>query len=287
MTETPEMAQEVDHRFRRNMLAAGRNPAAPRAWFSFIGGTAFTGWAFHALFGATGPVFLMLPALIAGAFCFAVHRRALIDPHRAQALTDVLTLHIIRHRAALTRNLARAVKRNDYGIVTADKRIAVVTEFLDSIAAPRDLIEPGPALALIDSVLGNLRDADVARDAALDMVPSDATAFEYWVADHLARFGWAARVTSASADQGIDVIAEKDSIRIGIQCKLYSTPVGNKAVQEAIAGGGYYGLDVVAVLSNAPFTKSAIDLSHATGVVLMSNYDLADPDRILLPRSAA
>jgi hypothetical protein len=287
MTDIADMHQQVELRFRRNMLAAGRNPAAPRAWLSFIAGISLTAWAFSALFGAAGPVFLYLPAVIAGLFCYSVHRSALIEPQRAKALTDVLSLHIAQHRATLTRNLARAVRRNDFGTVTSDKRLAVVIEFLDAIHAPATLITPEDALPLIETTLGSLRDADITRNADLDMVPADAKQFEYWVADHLTRAGWATRVTSASADQGIDVIAQKDAIRIGIQCKLYSTPVGNKAVQEAIAGSGYYGLDVVAVLSNAPFTKSAIDLSHATGVVLMSNHDLADPDRKLLPRSAA
>ena len=43
-------------------------------------------------------------------------------------------------------------------------------------------------------------------------------------------------VTPPSGDQGIDIIAYKSGLKYGIQCKYYSAPVGNKAVQEAYSG---------------------------------------------------
>ena len=43
-------------------------------------------------------------------------------------------------------------------------------------------------------------------------------------------------MTKASGDQGVDIIAFKDGVRYAIQCKRYSNSVGNKAVQEVIAG---------------------------------------------------
>ena len=36
-----------------------------------------------------------------------------------------------------------------------------------------------------------------------------------------------------SGDQGADIIADKDGMRLIVQCKLLGRPVGNKAVQEA------------------------------------------------------
>lgn len=47
--------------------------------------------------------------------------------------------------------------------------------------------------------------------------------------------GWTTRLTPATGDQGADVVAEKEGIRMVVQCKLYSQPVGNKAVQEVFA----------------------------------------------------
>ena len=45
-------------------------------------------------------------------------------------------------------------------------------------------------------------------------------------------------MTNATGDLGLDVIAEKQGLRYGIQCKYYSYPVGNIAVQVAYAGCG-------------------------------------------------
>jgi len=47
--------------------------------------------------------------------------------------------------------------------------------------------------------------------------------------------GWDARTTSGSGDQGADVIAEVNNRRLVVQCKYYSQPVGNSAVQEVVA----------------------------------------------------
>ncbi len=62
-----------------------------------------------------------------------------------------------------------------------------------------------------------------------------ANEFETYCAEELGRAGWNARVTMRSRDQGVDVVAEKLGVRVVLQCKLYSRPVGNKAVQEAAA----------------------------------------------------
>jgi hypothetical protein len=75
-------------------------------------------------------------------------------------------------------------------------------------------------------------------------------------------------VTSGSNDQGIDIIAFKDGVKYGIQCKCYSSDVGNKAVQEAYSGAKFYDCHVPVVLTNRYFTKSAIELSKKTNVLL-------------------
>ena len=111
-------------------------------------------------------------------------------------------------------------------------------------------------------------------------LPDDGHAFEHWVADAFTKFGWTAWTTSGSGDQGIDVIIEKAGRKIGIQVKLYATPVGNSAVQAAFAGQRYYQLDGAAVLATAGFTPSAQQLADATHVILMSQFDIPDADRI-------
>jgi hypothetical protein len=82
------------------------------------------------------------------------------------------------------------------------------------------------------------------------------------------------RVTKASGDQGVDILANKDGKKYAVQCKLYSRPVGNKAVQEVYAGMSYYDCDAAIVMTNSTFTKSAIDLAESTGVELWEDMPI-------------
>lgn len=113
---------------------------------------------------------------------------------------------------------------------------------------------------------------DVALSVALpdeDEAPEDGIAYERFCAEALREAGWAARPTKASGDQGADVVAERSGIRLVLQCKRYTKPVGNAAVQEASAAARYWQADMAAVVSNAGFTPAARRLSGATGVLLL------------------
>lgn len=75
-------------------------------------------------------------------------------------------------------------------------------------------------------------------------------------------------VTSGSGDQGIDITAEKEGVKYGIQCKCYSQDIGNRAVQEVYAGKAFYKCHVGIVLTNRYFTKSAKELAENNGIIL-------------------
>lgn len=81
-------------------------------------------------------------------------------------------------------------------------------------------------------------------------------------------------VTKGSGDQGIDILAYKDGVKYGIQCKCYSSDVGNKAVQEAFSGAKFYECHVPVVITNSFFTKSAIELAEKTHVILWDRKKL-------------
>ena len=99
--------------------------------------------------------------------------------------------------------------------------------------------------------------------------------YEQWCAARLRKKGFRnVRMTKASGDQGIDLIAGRNGLTYGFQCKYYSSPIGNDAVQEAYAGKTYYGLDKAAVITNQTFTASAAALAEQTGVEL---YELETP----------
>lgn len=97
----------------------------------------------------------------------------------------------------------------------------------------------------------------------------DGHTFEHYCADLLSKNGFTdIEVTKGSGDQGIDVIAFKDGMKYGIQCKCYASDIGNKAVQEAYAGKEYYHCHIAAVLTNRHFTRSARQLSESNNVLL-------------------
>ncbi|WP_417247050.1 restriction endonuclease [Celeribacter sp.] len=182
------------------------------------------------------------------------------------------------HRTALTRNLSRAIKKNDYGKIERDLTDEAIFEFFSSIDLDDSVLDFENAKQIVFEQLEFQKEEDLARGFDPTDLPFDGHAFEQWVCDALTGFGWEASVTSGSGDQGIDVIAQKDGFRIGIQCKLYSQPVGNKAVQEAHSGKVFYGLDAAAVVTNAGFTRSATDLGLATGILLLSHHDIPNLD---------
>ena len=105
--------------------------------------------------------------------------------------------------------------------------------------------------------------------------------FERYCADCLLKKGFTkAEVTSGSGDHGVDIIAEQNGIRFGIQCKLYQGQIPNKAVQEAYAGAQYYGCDIPVVVCPTDFTIPARELAESTGVELWDGERLSHMMRV-------
>ena len=103
----------------------------------------------------------------------------------------------------------------------------------------------------------------------------DGHAFEKFCGEVLKKNGFEEiAVTKGTGDQGIDIICYKDSVKYGIQCKCYTSDIGNKAVQEVYAGKTYYQCHVGVVLTNRAFTKSAIDLAEKNGIILWDRNKL-------------
>ena len=104
----------------------------------------------------------------------------------------------------------------------------------------------------------------------------DGHTFEHWCAELLRQNGFTdVSVTPSSNDQGIDVLAYKDGLKYGVQCKCYANDLGNKPIQEATAGRAIYGCDIAVVMTNRYFTKGAVEAAKATGVWLWDRDKLA------------
>ena len=103
----------------------------------------------------------------------------------------------------------------------------------------------------------------------------DGHEFEAFCAALLLANGFSkAEVTRGSGDNGVDIIAEKGGITYAIQCKRYTSNIGNKAVQEVYSGKSIYQTHVAAVLTNQFFTPQAIEAAEIHKVLLWDRADL-------------
>ena len=231
-------------------------------------------------------VFAVLFLVIGGIICIAsgcgmlyfrkLEREKKVKKRDAELKEIIRELYnsVEPHRHALRRNLDRALIMNDYGAIAQDNQDEAIKEFMTSVGLDCDALDITTAKEIIFEELELYEKYD--RESGFDpaTIPTDGFEFEHWVAENLKTFGWDAKATSGSGDQGIDVIATKDGKTVGLQCKLFSSPVGNKAVQEAHAGKAFHQMDVVGVISNASYTKSAKALATDTGVKLLSHHDI-------------
>lgn len=185
------------------------------------------------------------------------------------------------HHAALHRKRRQMLWTNDYGVVKGmDKWIREISEFIDDVVHP-------PAEILLDyahyalEVSRWLESRFPLQPVALDVQEMMGSDFELHCADILRDAGWSVHHNGKVGDQGVDLIAELNGIRVALQCKRYSGAVGNTAVQEVFAGQKYEACDVAVVVSNARFTASAIQLAKTLSVLLIDISELSQLDSIV------
>ena len=109
---------------------------------------------------------------------------------------------------------------------------------------------------------GQQREARQRRERQLgygleDLDELSGTDFEAWVTAMLESGGIPAENIRDRGDFGVDVVADVDGVRVGIQVKRLSSSVGNSAVQEALAGSSYHDCTLAAVVTQSRFTSAA------------------------------
>lgn len=213
---------------------------------------------------------------------------------------------ITEHRNALLRNRKRLISKDDYGVEDHSMWHAELEHFAEKVVLPmlstkgffskkymtsdlamydvydttymvKDLdllIEIKyfeKQLKLIDNLIKNddIKNKPIFSEI---MSPKD---FEYFCSEILSQSGWHTTLTQSSGDQGVDIVAEREGIKIILQCKKYASPVGNKAVQEVIAGREYMSADGAVVVTNSTYTKSAKELARVSDVKLLHYEELS------------
>ena len=207
-----------------------------------------------------------------------LRRNAMLE--KVDAITDTHIDALIRQRTILVRNDA-------YGKPVYTKWLAEVGYFISSHVRPslteglRVLLSKEET-AVVYRIEKRVTEAAQQRPA-FATIPTDITptAFEAFCAETLRGCGWAVRLTSMSRDQGVDVVAEKNGMRVVLQCKLYGKPVGNKAVQEVATGRVHEQAHYGVVVTNNTYTSAAKELAGTNGIRLLHYIDLPNLESML------
>jgi Restriction endonuclease len=248
-----------------------------------IGALSFCVWVLQHEFGVVLVVAFMILALV---ICVKV----VLPAHRDKSIRAKVDTIISHHADPLGRRRAQLVRQDAYGKLILHKWQGEVEHFAKQHIRPSfSAMEqahfdarPAQYLSLVAARIEQLVPQRSAFDAFTDsMSPSD---FETFCAEQLQKAGWNARVTQTSRDQGTDVVAEKGEIRVVLQCKLYSNPVGNKAVQEIVAGRAHEQADYGAVVTNSTYTTPAEELAATNGILLL-HYSALPQLEVLLRKA--
>lgn len=185
---------------------------------------------------------------------------------------------VSKHLPVLARKKNVLITEDDYGNIIVERWIKEKNYYLSKLryvpyATP---YYPGmdemDQVFILDELIEDYVDENPLQSEFDDNL--SPVEYEHLCADILRGQGWESRVTQGSGDQGVDVLAIKDGVMLAVQCKKYSTPVGNKAVQEVIAGVGFYGASIGAVVTNNTYTPSARQLANSHNILLLHHDDL-------------
>lgn len=235
-------------------------------------------------------VFSMLlgGALLVGGFILL--RR---HTHRSsrKRLQKRLAAQMTQHEATLVSYFRQSISADAFGNVDDSKWRKHIETFLNTQVAP-DMVNYSAwrnsrvgceAASIVDSFTRQ-KDELKRRENPLSAVEAhqiSPSEYEQLCADILNKFGWNAQVTQSSRDHGADVIAEKQGVRVIIQCKRYSQPVGNKAVQEVHSALRLYAGNVGCVVAPSGFTPQAQQEANGLAVKLLHHSELDNLDRLL------
>ncbi|MBI1813477.1 MAG: restriction endonuclease [Deltaproteobacteria bacterium] len=185
-----------------------------------------------------------------------------------------------RHMETLLRKRRNLLVRGDYGEIDDEPLLRELRHFLSACNVTELVMERiGDALCTaLYLTLETLADAVPIQetDAVALSLETSPTEYEHQCAELMRTCGFEATVTKASGDQGVDVIARKPGLTVALQCKLYGSPVGNKAVQEIYAAKSFVGADLAVVVTNNEFTDPARQLAQALGVLLLHDSQIAE-----------
>jgi len=199
---------------------------------------------------------------------------------RKKALSRVKKL-IIKHADSLLRKRKQLLVKNDYGkyedlgwekeVNYFFNKVLEITE--DEHEATNDSDD---IIALFNNEINLAKENKDKTKLSLTEVnnETDGIDFEYICSDILSSVGWESKVSKASGDNGVDVVAKKNMFIVAIQCKRYSGKVGVAAVREIHAGKTLVGATHAAVVTNSQYTPQAKKEAAGLEVKLLHHSQL-------------
>lgn len=123
---------------------------------------------------------------------------------------------------------------------------------------------------------------DLTPKPVYESTVNSGTDYEIFIEQILKNADFTVTRTPKTGDQGVDLVVQKNDKRIAIQCKYYSKPVGNKAVQEVAAGKDFYNCNSACVVSNNSFTLAARKLASNLNILLLNEDCLVEQLNFLI-----
>ena len=142
--------------------------------------------------------------------------------------------------------------------------------------------EIAAAYLWIEGIINEVCDEVDQNTVSKDLNSMDGVEYEKYCKDILEDAGWEVEDTPITGDQGVNLIASIEDLRVCIQCKCFAKPVGNKAVQEIAAGKTHWKGTHAVVVAKSGFTKAAKQLAESTDEILLNDIELADLENRVL-----
>jgi len=231
-------------------------------------------------------------ALFAGALAgFAVLRRRQGKSAQYDPALQIAVGEIQAQSFALREAKAESTRPDRYGTVHPDGWQREKASFVSSRISPR--LRAAGYENLLPSLLSAI-DSEIERHAnsLVDPIPTDtgripgdeengkgavdAELLNY--ASHctalLQNAGWTIDPKPIAYGKAVDILAERDGRKLLLQCKGDSAPVGVEAVQQVHTLKERRQVDIVAIVTHAPFTRAAQQMASANGVHALRDEDL-------------
>ena len=220
---------------------------------------------------------VIIVVVLTGLYCIISIIRNSNRKKKLEKFEKLIICYIKKHENALTLKKSQLTYYDEYGCLIDSKWDKEIKHFVlnvlgiesvrgnskvakDNFIYYKNLINRN--IPLVNISLPEFNTTKNNQESGLD--------FEKNVGERFIKNGFYVKYTPKSNDQGVDIIVKTlNNNTLVIQCKYYSSKIGNQAVQEIISGRVFYNAKFAAVITNNEYTTSAKQLAKTANVYLL------------------